>query len=182
MSDSVRFYGTFAKVADEKREVSGYASTEAIDADGEVILKSALAGALDDYLKFACVREMHAKSAVGIAEHATLDDKGLYIVARIVDNLAWKKVKKGVYKGFSIGGKVISRDAKNRKIITKVSLYEISLVDRPSNPEAVFDVWKSAGAETRDEVVKRTLDAMSEEDRAMTLIKAGRHFPRAIGH
>jgi hypothetical protein len=37
------------------------------------------------------------------------------------------------------------RDPDDKKIITKVRLDEISLVDRPSNPEARFDVWKVPG-------------------------------------
>jgi phage head maturation protease len=64
---------------------------------------------------------------------------------RITDDVAWGKVRSGTYKGFSIGGKTLARDPDDKKIITKVRLDEISLVDRPSNPEARFDVWKAAG-------------------------------------
>jgi len=143
----MRLYGSFQKVDAEQRMVSGYASTEAVDASGEVILKSAIEAALADYLEFANIREMHQLSAVGTAEEATVDDKGLYLTAKVVDDTAWGKVTSGVYKGFSIGGKVLARDAKNKKIITKIALHEISLVDRPQNPEARFDVWKAAGTE-----------------------------------
>jgi hypothetical protein len=88
---------------------------------------------------------MHQMSAVGIAEEASVDDKGLYVGARIVDPRAWDKVTTGVYKGFSVGGRVKSRDPADRNVITGLSLTEISLVDRPANPEAVFDCWKAAG-------------------------------------
>jgi phage head maturation protease len=141
----MRLYGTLTKVDKEQRVVSGYASTEATDAHGETILKSAIEAALDDYLEFANIREMHQLSAVGTAEEASVDDRGLYLAAKIVDDIAWGKVTSGVYKGFSIGGKTLARDPDNKKIITKILLTEISLVDRPSNPEAVFDVWKAAG-------------------------------------
>jgi hypothetical protein len=86
-------------------------------------------------------------SAVGIAEEAGVDDKGLYVGARIVDPRAWDKVTSGVYKGFSVGGKVRARDGRDRNIITALSLTEISLVDRPANPEAVFDCWKAEGGD-----------------------------------
>jgi phage head maturation protease len=143
----MRFYGSFAKVDAEQRMVWGYASTEAVDVAGETILKSAIEAALDDYLEFANLREMHQLSAVGTTKEASVDDKGLYIGAKIVDDVAWGKVTSGVYKGFSVGGKVLARDKDDRKIITKILLTEISLVDRPSNPEARFDVYKAAGAD-----------------------------------
>ncbi|WP_425909824.1 HK97 family phage prohead protease [Nitrobacter sp. TKz-YC02] len=123
-----------------------------MDAQGETVLKSAIEAALDDYMEFANIREMHALSAVGTTEEASVDDKGLYIGAKIVDDTAWGKVTSGIYKGFSIGGKVLGRDKDNKKIITKIALNEISLVDRPSNPEARFDVWKAAGADLTDPV------------------------------
>jgi hypothetical protein len=48
--------------------------------------------------------------------------------------------------GFSIGGRVTQRDPANRKIITGLELSEISLVDRPANPEAVIDLYKRQNA------------------------------------
>ena len=143
----MRFYAPIAKVDAAERMVWGYASTEAEDDQGEIITRDALAEALAGYLKFANIREMHQMSAVGIAEEAGVDGKGLYVGARIVDPRAWDKVTSGVYKGFSVGGKVRARDTRDRKIITALTLTEISLVDRPANPEAVFDCWKAEGGE-----------------------------------
>ena len=135
---TMRLYGNLTKIDSEQRIVAGYASTEAVDGAGEVVLKSAIKSALDDYLEYSNIREMHQLSAVGVAEEASIDDKGLYIAARITDDVAWGKIKSGTYKGFSIGGKTLARDPDNRKIITEVRLDEISLVDRPSHPEARF--------------------------------------------
>jgi phage head maturation protease len=143
----MRFYAPIAKVDAEERMVWGYASTDAEDDQGEIITRAALADALAGYLKFANIREMHQMSAVGIAEEASIDDKGLYVGARIVDPRAWDKVTSGVYKGFSVGGRVTARDPADRNVITGLTLTEISLVDRPANPEAVFDCWKAAGDE-----------------------------------
>jgi len=142
----MRFYWPIAKLDHERRMVWGYASTEAEDDQGEIIRRDALEAALDDYMRFANIREMHQPSAVGIAEEAAIDDRGLYLGARIVDGEAWEKVVAGVYKGFSIGGHVTARDPADRKVITGLSLTEISVVDRPANPEAVFDCWKRAAA------------------------------------
>jgi HK97 family phage prohead protease len=138
----MRFYAPIAKVDAAERMVWGYASTDAEDDQGEIITRDAMAAALADYLKFANIREMHQMSAVGVAEEASVDDKGLYVGARIVDPRAWDKVTSGVYKGFSVGGRVRSRDPADRNVITALTLTEISLVDRPANPEAVFDCWK----------------------------------------
>ena len=150
--NAMRFYAPIAKVDTEQRMVWGYASTEAEDDQGEVITRDALAAALGDYLKFANIREMHQMSAVGIAEEAGVDDKGLYVGARIVDPHAWDKVTSGVYKGFSVGGKVKARSPADRSVITALALTEISLVDRPANPEAVFDCWKAEGAHMADDI------------------------------
>jgi hypothetical protein len=140
----MRFYWPIAKLDHEQRMVWGYASTEAEDEQGEIIRRDALEAALADYMRFANIREMHQPSAVGIAEEAAIDERGLYLGARIVDGEAWDKVVAGVYKGFSIGGRVTARDPADRKIITGLALTEISVVDRPANPEAVFDCWKRA--------------------------------------
>ncbi|HEV2334980.1 MAG TPA: DUF6582 domain-containing protein [Stellaceae bacterium] len=138
----MRFYWPIAKVDAEQRMVWGYASTEAEDDQGETVSREALAAALDDYMRFANIREMHQPSAVGVAKEAAVDDKGLYLGAKIVDGDAWEKVIEGVYKGFSIGGRVTARDPSDRRLITALHLTEISVVDRPANPEAVFDCWK----------------------------------------
>src|SRR5947209_15707678 len=118
----MRFYWPIAKFDAERRMVWGYASTEAADSDGETVRREALLAALDDYMRFANIREMHQPSAVGIAKEAAVDDKGLYLGAKIVDPDAWNKVVEGVYKGFSIGGRVTARDPIDRRLITALHL------------------------------------------------------------
>lgn len=141
------FYAPIEKTNDEQRMVFGYASTEAVDSQGEVVKKAALKKAIADYMQFANIREMHQASAVGKTKQADINSKGLYIAAKIIDDNAWRKVKEGVYNGFSIGGKVKTMED---NAITDLVLSEISLVDRPANPEAVFDVWKMADVKKRE--------------------------------
>ncbi len=105
----MRIYLPIAKVDAANRLVYGYASTEARDDQGEIVKREAMNAALGDYMKFANIREMHQLSAVGKAKEASVDDKGLYIGAKIVDDDAWEKVVERVYNGFSIGGKVTAR-------------------------------------------------------------------------
>lgn len=139
-------------------KVYGYASSEAVDSDGETITADAMKAALPDYMKFGAVREMHQAMAAGTAIVAKVEDDGrTYFGAHIVDPIAVKKVETGVYKGFSIGGKATSRDTLNKNTITGLKLVEVSLVDRPANPEAVFTCYKVDGA---DEV--NAVDALAD--------------------
>ena len=140
----VKLHIPISKIDEEQRMVYGYASTEAMDLQGEQVSKDAIAAALPDYMKFANIREMHQPSAVGVAKQAQMDDKGLSIAVKVVDNSAWEKVKEGVYKGFSIGGRMVEKVG---DMITNLTLSEISLVDRPANPEALITVWKAADVE-----------------------------------
>jgi HK97 family phage prohead protease len=169
----MKIYLPIAKVDAAQRMVYGYASTEAKDDQGEVVKREALDGALGDYMKFANIREMHQLSAVGKAKEAEVDDKGLYIAAKIVDDQAWNKVVERVYQGFSIGGKVTAREPADYKTITGLRLDEISLVDRPANPEAVFDCWKRSGSESRKDIVDDPIASLKASiERVEALVKA----------
>ncbi|MGV1045476.1 XkdF-like putative serine protease domain-containing protein [Limnohabitans sp.] len=152
-----QFFAEICKVDDEKRMVYGYASTEAMDVQGEIVTKDAMAAALEDYMRFANIREMHQPSAVGVAKSAEIDDKGTFISAHVVDDSAWSKVKAGVYKGFSIGGKALE---KVDNVINALRLTEISLVDRPANPEALITLWKADAVEHCAEEAVTQLAAM----------------------
>lgn len=166
--------------------VEGFASTETKDRQGEIVTAAAIKAALPDYLQGGVgnLREMHGLKAAGVVEKVAIDaDKRTRISARVVDPIAIKKVRTGTYRGFSVGGKVLARDAANPKIVTKISLSEISLVDRPANPEAVIDLWKADGAgatEPSAEDIAKALAEMPEEERALVLIKASRRFPLPV--
>ena len=143
----MRMYGEFTKVEaldDGTIKVIGVASTGAVDDADETVLPDAMKAALPAYMRFGALREMHGMSAAGATLSAHVGDDGVTrIETHVVDPLAVKKVQLGVYKGFSIGGKVLARDPADKKIITKLRLNEISLVDRPCNPEAVVEMWKA---------------------------------------
>lgn len=133
--------------------VSGFASTGEVDSDGDTITPEAMKAALPDYMKFGAVREMHQASAAGTALDANVNAEGkTEFTAHVVDPVAVLKVETGVYKGFSIGGKVTERDPENKKVIKGLNLVEVSLVDRPANPGAVFTMYKAAGIEQEDAV------------------------------
>lgn len=132
-------YVPINKLEVDRQMVWGYASTDELDSDGERISLDALRNALPEYMKFANIREMHQPIAAGRTTSAFVDDIGLYLGVHVVDDAAWKKVVNKVYNGFSVGGEVTARDG---EWIKGLELVEISLVDRPANPGAVYDVWK----------------------------------------
>ena len=144
----MRLYGAIQKVEaqdDGTVRVYGIATSEAVDDQGEIVRADAMRAAIPEYMRFPALREMHQLSAAGTTLEAEVCDDGMTrIVAHVVDPVAVAKVKNGVYRGFSIGGPVRQREAGNPKTITGLALNEISLVDRPANPEAVFDCWKAA--------------------------------------
>jgi hypothetical protein len=162
--------------------VAGIASTEAVDADGEIIKASAIAAALPDFMRHGtgALREMHQLSAAGTVLRAEVEGGETMIEAHVVDPVAVKKVQAGVYKGFSVGGKVMARDGAMKKTITAVKLIEISLVDRPNNPDAVLTFWKAdATPMWQVERLARILADLSclQQDAAWN---AGRDDPDAV--
>lgn len=154
-----KLYAEIAKMEaqdDGTVKVWGYASSEAVDSDGEVIAAEAMKAAIPDYMKFGAVREMHGSNAAGTAIEINVEDDGrTFFGAHIVDPVAVTKVKTGVYKGFSIGGSVTARDELNKSQITGLKLTEISLVDRPANPDAVFTCFKADKPKDGEEVADK---------------------------
>src|SRR5580704_1130941 len=144
----MRLYGAIQKIEpqdDGTVRVYGIATSEAVDQQGEIVRADAIRAAIPDYMRFPALREMHQLSAAGsMVEAQVCEDGTTRIVAHVVDPVAVAKVRNQVYRGFSIGGRVTQRDAGNPKTITGLVLNEISLVDRPANPEAIFDCWKAA--------------------------------------
>ena len=153
------FFIPLSKIDKANHTVSGYASTACVDLDGEIVSQDALKTAWPEYWKWRNIREMHAPKAVGVAHEASFDERGLYLTAKIVDNDAWQKCLEGVYKGFSIGGRKL---AKAGNTITKLGLTEISVVDRPANPECSFVVNKSIDPDASGYLLPENADDMSE--------------------
>lgn len=147
----MKLFGNISKVNendDGTLTVSGIASSESVDSDGEIILADAIKNSIPDYMKFGALREMHQQIAAGTTLSLKVSDDGkTEIEALVVDPVSVKKVLSGVLKGFSIGGKVLKRNATKRNIIESLKLTEVSLVDRPANPDAMIALYKADDAE-----------------------------------
>jgi hypothetical protein len=97
------------------------------------------------------IREQHSSIAAGVAKEYEAKKDGHYISVLVVDPVSVKKVESGVLKGFSIGIKsprvVRDQKAANGRIIDG-QIVEVSLVDRPANPNAKLMLAKSVEGET----------------------------------
>ena len=151
--------------------VAGIASSEALDSQGETVTADAMKSALPDFFKFGSgnLREMHQMIAAGRVDKAEVDADGkTYIECVVVDDGAVKKVQKGVYKVLSIGGLALD---KSDKTITSLRLTEISLVDRPANPEAVISIWKSEDS-LEEKPVEKGMWTMQQLIEALRCVKS----------
>lgn len=143
LNQNLHLYGKIEKfdaAADGSLMVSGIASTECVDRAGEIVTADAIRKALPDYLRSGTVREMHQPIAAGRPISAFVDDDGrTHFTAHIVDKGTVDKIRNGVLKGFSIGAKRIAGIGNK---ITELLLGDISVVDRPCNPECLFEIIK----------------------------------------
>lgn len=140
-----------SKVDEEQRIVTGIATTEALDSQGDIVDFEASKKAFSDWI--GNIREMHGPVAIGKAIDVEFDDakKQVIVSAKISESAdgenAWIKVKEEILTGFSIGGKVF-KVAKDKAVegatrILDYSLSELSLVDNPACPEAQLIMVKS---------------------------------------
>jgi hypothetical protein len=172
----IQKFAAISKIQDNEDgtiTVFGVASTEAVDAHGEIVTKSAMANALPDYFKYGTgnLRSMHQPIAAGVVNKAAVNEETgeTEIEAVVVDPTEVLKVKTGVYKGFSIGANHVPGGYdKVTKTISALQLVEISLVDRPANPEAVISMWKF-----EDPVVTVTPEQAAAVDQLAELLNKG---------
>ena len=114
--DSVRLSLPFAKVDKERRIVSGFASLDNVDKQGDIVTAEA---SLKAFSKFrGNIREMHQPLAVGkmvnFKEDRYFDPEskkfysGVFVSAYVSKGAqdTWEKVLDGTLTGFSIGGRM----------------------------------------------------------------------------
>jgi hypothetical protein len=131
--------------------VYGKATDDSVDIDQQICDGDWLDRAMPAWFKSGGnIREQHSNIAAGVAKEYELKRDGHYITALVVDPVSVKKVETGVLKGFSIGIKNprVTRDkvAANGRIVDG-QIVEVSLVDRPANPNCQLVLAKSAMGE-----------------------------------
>ncbi|MFJ8345030.1 hypothetical protein ACIQ9J_01375 [Streptomyces sp. NPDC094153] len=132
--------------------VYGPAASSDLDRDQQRLNAEWLDRAMPEWAQVGNIREQHdAKRAVGVGVGlCKTDDGSHHIAAHIVDDQAIKKINAKVLKGFSVGIKnprvVLGKaDAPGGEVIDG-SICEISVVDRPCNPNTLFEIAKADGA------------------------------------
>lgn len=174
----MKIFSEFEKVgSDDQRMVWGYASTEDVDTQNDIVSRGALREAWGDY--WGNVREMHKASAVGVVREHEFTPRGLYIGVYVGDDQAWHKVQTGIYKGFSIGGRALQRDQNDRRRITKLQLREISLVDRGANENARFELFKFDHEESQ--VAENTLKVNIDTEELDVKLAKAETVTKALG-
>jgi len=161
-----------AIIKQEKQEdgsllVYGKATDDSLDIDQQICDDTWLSSAMPEWFKSGGnIREQHSSIAAGVAKEYEAKSDGHYISVLVVDPVSVKKVESGVLKGFSIGIKAprVVRDQKaaNGRIIDG-QIVEVSLVDRPANPNAKLMLAKSVEGETS--LVK--VEEYTEKDKSM---------------
>lgn len=159
--DNLRLTMPIAKVDEEKRIVSGFATLDNIDRQGDVLLSEASRKAFENFR--GNVRLMHqpipAGKVVSFRENSFYDKEtgqtysGIFVDAYIskgAENI-WQMVLDGTLTGFSIGGRILdfenSMDKSDEespvRVVKEYELMELSLVDSPANQFAnIFSIQK----------------------------------------
>jgi hypothetical protein len=164
-------YSYAALIKSEKQEdgtlkVYGKATDDSIDIDQQICDDDWLKRAMPDwFVTGGNVREQHSNIAAGVATDYEAKADGHYITALVVDPVSVKKVEAGVLKGFSIGirGPRVVRDSKAAGgRIVDGQIIEISLVDRPANPNAKLMLAKAADGGVLEAVKQLSIPSPAE--------------------
>lgn len=153
------------KVDKENRLVSGWASLDNPDLQGDIVLAEASERAFSRFR--GNIREMHKNEAVGRMVSFKPDTyfdretgqayKGIYVTAYVSKGApnTWEKVLDGTLSAFSIKGPIrdseidFSKADRTIRIVKDYDLEELSLVDSGGNQLAnVVSIQKDANGET----------------------------------
>jgi len=174
MKDLTTTYAEIVKTdknSDGTLTVYGKATDDSLDIDQQIADDAWLSRAMPEwFMTGGNIREQHSNIAAGVAKEYEAKSDGHYISALVVDPVSVKKVETGVLKGFSIGIRAprVVRDTKavNGRIIDG-QIVEVSLVDRPANPNCQLVLAKSVEGETSlvkvEELVETTIEKEMHE-------------------
>ena len=181
------------KVDEEKRLVYGIATQEVVDKSGEVMdyesTKPYFEAWSDDFKKktggksAGCLREMHSDIAAGKLVDMVCNDeeKAIEVCSKVVDDSSWNKVLEGVLTGFSIGGRYVKRWVEDGQRYFTADPVEVSLVDNPCVPTAVFEVVKADGVIEKRRFKSREDDKMDPKELSTVDKTILESFQKALG-
>jgi hypothetical protein len=172
-NDDIKLSMPIAKIDEERRLVSGFATLDNIDKQSDIVPTNVSIKAFETFR--GNLREMHQAIAVGkvinFRQEKFFDKSteklynGVYVDAYISKGAqdTWEKVLDGTLSGFSIGG--VIKDAENSwdenidktvRIVKDYELHELSLVDNPANQFAnVVSIQKINKDEQNDGIIAK---------------------------
>ena len=167
--------------ADGTMTVYGKATDDSLDIDQQICDGDWLKRAMPAWFKSGGnIREQHSQIAAGVAKEYEAKADGHYIGVLVVDPVSVKKVDAGVLKGFSVGIKNprVVRDSKaaNGRIVDG-QIVEISLVDRPANPNCQLVLAKSVDGEKDLVQVEEWIEKKEGEQDPSQVIKPRKGEP-----
>lgn len=167
--------------ADGTMTVYGKATDDSLDIDQQICDGDWLKRAMPAWFKSGGnIREQHSQIAAGVAKEYEAKADGHYIGVLVVDPVSVKKVDAGVLKGFSVGIKNprVVRDSKaaNGRIVDG-QIVEISLVDRPANPNCQLVLAKSVDGEKDLVQVEEWIEKKEGEENFTQVIKPRKGEP-----
>lgn len=167
-----------SKAYEDKRLVFGRATQQIVDRAGEMMdydsSKPYFLEWSNDFAKrtngksYGAIREQHdSKRAVGkIVEPLSFSDeeKAIDICVKVVDDVAWNKVKEGVLTSFSIGGSYGKQWVDEEGISRYTAIpTEISLVDQPACSTATIQFIKADGTTEEKTFNKKEVSNVDKE-------------------
>jgi HK97 family phage prohead protease/HK97 family phage major capsid protein len=129
--------------------ISGYASTNDIDRQGDVVPVSVWEKGMANYLKNPVILAFHNHdNPVGRMVDHRVDSKGLWIKARISSAATnvFQLVSDGILTAFSIGFRIVDAEynqATELFVVKELELHEISVVSVPANQNTLFSLEKA---------------------------------------
>lgn len=179
--EKVVYHMPFAKVDQEKRIVSGFATLNNVDRQADIVTTEASVKAFKNFR--GNIREQHSRIAAGKMLSFGVEQYFDQVANKIYDGIfvrayiskgapdTWEKVMDGTLSGFSIGGNITKWDTTTDdegnlvRIIKEYELDELSLVDNPANPLAnVVSIEKAHDffAEMANNIDEKELSNMTD--------------------
>jgi HK97 family phage prohead protease/HK97 family phage major capsid protein len=153
--------------------ISGYASTNDIDRQGDVVPVSVWEKGMANYLKNPVILAFHKHDVpVGRMIDHRVDSKGLWIKARISSAATevFNLVRDGILTAFSIGFRIVDAEynqATELFVVKELELHEISVVSVPANQNTLFSLEKAFDSATQYQSFKMQFAPNSESAKGL---------------
>lgn len=134
------------KNADGTATAYGIATDSSLDSDKQRCEATWLKTAMPEWFEYGNIREQHSSIAAGKATELEEKEGRYFIKADIVDAGSVLKLERKIFSGFSVGirdARIVKDASAPGGLIVGGQIVEVSLVDRPANPNARLILAKS---------------------------------------